>query len=121
MRPMPYGNDNVGNSYVPHSGGKSIDTVNREATVQRLDVSTRGDGRPSPPYGTFMNLAATKYGINRFFKTAPEAPLPLYPRIERKAVTNPGVLNKLPGYTGNVNVVQTALGRMINKDYMGQY
>ena len=106
---------------MPHSGAKSIDTVNRERSAQRLDASTRGDGRPSPPYGTFLNLDATKYGISRFFKTAPEAPLPLYPRIDRNAVTNPGVLNKLPGYTGSINVVQTQLGRMVNKGYAGQY
>lgn len=118
---MPYAQDNVQNSFFPHSAGKSIDTLNRERTVQTLDKSTRGDGRPSPPYGTFMDLAQTKYGINRFFKTAGEAMLPLFPRMTRTAITNPNTMLAMPGYTGNLNVVQTQLGRMIQKDYTGQY
>lgn len=121
MRPMPHGNDFVLDSFFPHTGGVAVDTRRRESTVQTLDVSRRGDGRPSPPYGTFVALDTTKYGINRFFKTAPQIPIPQYPRMERNAVTNPNQLNRLPGYTGNVNVVQTQMGRMIQKDYRGQY
>ena len=101
---------------------KPADTRLREdATRMHLVKSNLGDGKPSPAFGSFIDYAKTKYGVNRFFKTQPANMLPLYPVMPRynKQVQNPAKLTKQPGYTNtlNLNPVQTKLQRMILKPY----
>ena len=125
MRPMTAtsANYNAG-AFSPASiTRKPADTRLREdARHQHLVPSIRGDGRPSPADGSFIDYDKTKYGINRFFKTRPQVGVPLYPVMPqaKQAVTNPQALNKKPGYTNNLDVVSTALSQMVNKPYKGQ-
>lgn len=124
MRPMrPTSANYVQGAFTPaRIDRKPADTKLREdAKHQHFVKSNLGDGKPSPAYGSFIDVSKTKYGVNRFFKTRPAAALPLYPVMPdyRKQVQNPSKLNKQPGQTTavNMNPVQTKLARMVNKPY----
>lgn len=107
----------------PHnpSGQKAIDTANREKTDIRLVPNNRGPGL-SAPYGMFIELAHTKYGVNRFFKTAPAVAFPLRPTMKgvHAQVNNPATQMLAPGFVENLQVGETDLSAMVNKRYIAR-
>lgn len=124
MRPMlPSGANHLAGAFVPaRIDRKPADTRLREdAKNQHFVSSIRGDGKPSPATGSFIDFSKTKYGVNRFFKTRPAHMLPLRPQLPqyKHQVQNPSKLAKKPGYSDslNLNPVQTKLQRMVNKPY----
>lgn len=122
MRPIrpTSANYNAGSFTPARIDRKPADTRLREdAKRQHFVTSLRGDGRPSPADGSFIDYSKTKYGVNRFFKTRPAPMLPLYPHLPqyKNQVMNPSKLSKKPGQTDNLDVVSTALSRMVTKPY----
>lgn len=117
----PTSADNVTGAFTPHDiTQKNVDTVKREQSHETLVPSKRGVGL-SAAYGTFINLTKSKWGVNRFFKTAPVAALPLQPKLPGylQQVQNPATLNMQPGYVNSLNSVQTQLGRMAERGNSG--
>ena len=97
---------------------KAIDTHAREQTKVVLVPNNRGPGLAAP-YGMFIELAHSKYGVNRFFKTAPAHALPLRPTLKgvNKQVNNPRVQALSPGLTSQLSVNSSKLSAIANKPY----
>ena len=127
MRPMPqwsgaYPSSTFSDAFqpFPNIDLKAVDTAYRERTFEYLVDPSIGVN-PSPAYGTFIDLQKTRYGVNVFFKTAPQAPLPLTPTLKKYSgqIQNPTIMDKQPGFTSNLTIVPTEISALVNKGYSG--
>jgi len=118
----PIGSDNVTGAFTPHVGRPFQDVVlaSTPYTTVMVNANIAGYG-PIPGYGTYIEIAGTKFDTHRFWNTRPVPTITLRPQLNNpaKTVTNPQTLTKMPGYTQNVDYNNTSLSMIINKPYLG--
>lgn len=124
MRPIyKVGSDNISGSWFrKFPEGRSLDTKLQQTPYPTVSVIAYGAGFGRiPGYGTYIEIAHTKYDTHRFWNTAPQPTLTLRPVLNNpaKVVTNPTTLFKMPGYTDKVNFGSTYLSMLLTKPYLG--
>lgn len=124
MRPMYACVDNTRNAFFPRKYTGPFIDVSLSNIPHTTVIASRvfGSGYGSMPgYGTFLDIGATRYSVNRFFNTRPVPTITLRPMLNSpaKQVTSPMTLLKHPGYMQNVQYSTTAISQIVNKPYLG--